>query len=99
MHIREGDIDGGTHGNGGRHGEADAAAVVSRTVRNAKPGWHADGGGLYLQVRQERRPDQQESWVFCYALNRRERQMGRGSLNTVGPSQAREGPADDGAAS
>jgi Arm DNA-binding domain len=29
-------------------------------------------------------------WVFCYALNRRERQMGLGSLNTIGLSQARE---------
>jgi hypothetical protein len=98
MHIREGDIDGGTHGNGGRHGEADAAAVVSRTVRNAKPGWHADGAACTCWSAKK---DGQinKSWVFCYALNRRERQMGRGSLNTVGPSQAREGPADDGAAS
>jgi Arm DNA-binding domain len=31
-----------------------------------------------------------KSWVFCYALNKRERQMGLGSLNAIGLSQARE---------
>lgn len=65
--------------------------LSSAAVRNAKPGWHADGGGLYLQVTTGKKDGQiNKSWVFCYALNRRERQMGLGSLNTIGLSQARE---------
>jgi hypothetical protein len=48
--------------------------LSSAAVRNAKPGWHADGGGLYLQVTTGKKDGQiNKSWVFCYALNRRER--------------------------
>jgi integrase len=64
--------------------------LSSAAVRNAKPGWHADGGGLYLQVTTGKDGHINRSWVFCYVLNKRERQMGLGSLNTIGLSQARE---------
>lgn len=52
---------------------------------------HADGGGLYLQVtagKQERQLN--KSWLFRFALRGRERQMGLGSLSTIGLSEARE---------
>jgi hypothetical protein len=65
--------------------------LSSAAVRNAKPGWHADGGGLYLQVTAGKKDGQiNKSWVFCYARNKRGREMGLGSLNTIGLSQARE---------
>lgn len=64
--------------------------LSSAAVRNAKEGWHADGGGLYLQVTSSKSGGLNKSWVFCYARNKRERQMGLGSLSTVGLSQARE---------
>jgi hypothetical protein len=51
--------------------------LSSAAVRNAKPGWHADGGGLYLQVTTGKNDGQiNKSWVFCYALNRREHRWG-----------------------
>lgn len=52
---------------------------------------HADGGGLYLQVsagKEERQLN--KSWLFRFAVKGKERQMGLGSLNTVGLSEARE---------
>ncbi|MGB6078069.1 MAG: integrase arm-type DNA-binding domain-containing protein [Xanthobacteraceae bacterium] len=43
-------------------------------VKNAKPGRHGDGGGLYLLVR----PDGRRSWLLRFALNGKERDMGLG---------------------
>jgi hypothetical protein len=75
---------------GAGDGEADAATVVGGR-QECKPGWHADGGGLYLQVTAGEKDGQiNKSWVFRYARNKRERQMGLGSFNTIGLSQARE---------
>ncbi len=48
-------------------------------------GWYHDGGGLYLQVSETGA----KSWVFCYMLNKRERQMGFGEANTVSLAEAR----------
>jgi integrase len=50
-----------------------------------KAGMHADGGGLYLQVSRY----DTKSWIFRFALNGRERQMGLGSLNTITLADAR----------
>ena len=46
---------------------------------------YADGGGLYLQVSRSGT----KSWIFRYALNGRERQMGLGPLHTITLSEAR----------
>ena len=54
-------------------------------VRNAKPGVHADGGGLYLQVTDTGA----RSWLFRYSVGGRERYCGLGSLNTVSLQDAR----------
>jgi hypothetical protein len=51
-----------------------------------KPGYYGDGGGLYLQVS----PSGTKSWVFRFMMNRRNRDMGLGSLNTFTLKEARE---------
>jgi Arm domain-containing DNA-binding protein len=52
---------------------------------------HADGGGLYLQVTEGGKPGQfNRSWLFRFRRGGRERQMGLGSLNTIGLSEARD---------
>jgi integrase len=57
-----------------------------KQIRNAKPGYHADGGGLYLQKR-ESGPG---SWIFRYARNGKETWLGLGSLDTINVTEARE---------
>jgi integrase len=52
---------------------------------------HADGGGLYLQVTKGKAEGLlNKSWLFRYERNNKERQMGLGSLNTIGLKEARE---------
>lgn len=53
--------------------------------RISEPGLYADGGGLYLQVGK----GQARSWIFRYAVNGRERQMGLGPAHTLGLAAAR----------
>jgi integrase len=50
-----------------------------------KPGLHADGDGLYLQIANSN----SRSWIFRYACNGRTREMGLGSLKAVGLAAAR----------
>jgi hypothetical protein len=50
---------------------------VERAKR--KPGLHADGGGLYLQV-----TPNGASWVYRFMLNSRAREMGLGPLGLYG---------------
>jgi len=52
------------------------------------PGFHHDGGGLYLQVR-EGRGDFSRSWVFRYTRQGKARIMGLGPLDTIGLADAR----------
>lgn len=59
-------------------------------ARNKKPGYHADGGGLNLQIS----PAGTRSWIFRFTLNGRAREMGLGSINTVSLPLAREKAAD-----
>jgi integrase len=59
-------------------------------VNNANVGMHADGGGLYLQVTKTASGQLNKSWVFRYAIARRERQMGLGSLTEVKLATARQ---------
>lgn len=46
---------------------------------------YADGGGLYLQVSRSGT----KSWIFRYAINGREREMGLGPLHTITLADAR----------
>jgi integrase len=64
--------------------------LSSAAVRNAKPGWHADGGGLYLQVTAGKDGAVNKSWVYIYTLAKRERNMGLGGFAVLGLAQARE---------
>jgi integrase len=52
---------------------------------------HADGGGLYLQVTAGKDPGQlNKSWLLRFKRGGRERQMGLGSLQTIGLGEARQ---------
>jgi hypothetical protein len=53
--------------------------------RLKEPGMYADGGGLYLQISRSGT----KSWIFRFAMEGREREMGLGSLHTIGLSDAR----------
>jgi integrase len=68
--------------------------LSSAAVKNAKPGMHADGGGLYLQATKRSDGTISKSWIFRFALKRRERHMGLGSLADVGLAQARKAAAE-----
>lgn len=58
---------------------------------HAKLGLHPEGGGLYLQVTEGKEKGKlNRSWLFRFKVARRERQMGLGSLKTIGLSDARE---------
>ncbi|MBA5690283.1 tyrosine-type recombinase/integrase [Rugamonas apoptosis] len=50
------------------------------------PGYYGDGGGLWLQVSKTKT----KSWIFRYTLNKKQREMGLGSLLTVSLAEARE---------
>jgi integrase len=74
-------------------------------VRNAKPGMHADGGGLYLQATQAADHTVSKSWLFRFTTGRtvtsqsgnqrrEERQMGLGSVADVSLAEARERAAE-----
>nr|WP_314135721.1 integrase arm-type DNA-binding domain-containing protein [uncultured Brevundimonas sp.] len=51
----------------------------------AKPGRHADGGGLYLSVG----PGEARAWVFLYRWDGRLKEMGLGGLSSVPLAKAR----------
>lgn len=53
--------------------------------RLKEPGMYADGGGLYLQISRTGT----KSWIFRFAMEGREREMGLGPLHTIGLSDAR----------
>jgi hypothetical protein len=59
--------------------------LLALSLRKLKPGMHGDGGGLWLQVTPNGR-----SWIFRYTFHDRAREMGLGSLKTVGLSEARD---------
>lgn len=54
-------------------------------IRNAKPGMHADGGGLYLSVKSSGA----KSWLYRYQIAGRRREMGLGALTVLPPVEAR----------
>lgn len=69
-----------------------ARGINRLTARSAasltKPGRHADGGNLYLQIAQAGT----RQWTFFFQLNGKQREMGLGSAdaNTMTLAQARE---------
>ena len=57
-----------------------------QVARLKKPGYHADGAGLYLSIK----ASGAKSWIFRYRRDGREREMGLGSANTFTLAEARE---------
>ena len=55
----------------------------------SKPGYHADGAGLYLQVS----PSLSKSWIFRYRFDGRQKEMGLGAISALTLAQAREAAA------
>lgn len=60
--------------------------LTDKAVKNAKIGFHLDGGGLYLQVTSAAA----RSWVFRYKINGRARDMGLGSYPDLSLAEARD---------
>tara|TARA_R110002012_G_scaffold138444_5_gene293675 strand:- start:2908 stop:4155 length:1248 start_codon:yes stop_codon:yes gene_type:complete len=64
-------------------------ALTPLTVKNAKPGRHADGGGLHLLVKESGA----RSWVYRFMLNGKSRDVGLGAaagLDAVSLADARD---------
>lgn len=59
--------------------------TARRVAAVTEPGYHADGGGLYLQVT----ASGAKSWVFQYRFEGRRPEMGLGSLHVIGLADAR----------
>ncbi|KJJ95207.1 integrase [Burkholderiaceae bacterium 26] len=64
-----------------------SAVAVSKLTT---PGYHSDGGGLYLQIS----PTGTKSWIFRFKINGRAREMGLGSILGVGLADARSSAAE-----
>lgn len=56
-----------------------------RVAKLLEPGYHADGGGLYLQIS----ASGSRSWIFRFSLAKRAREMGIGALASVSLAEAR----------
>ena len=71
-------------------------------VRNAKPGRHADGKGLYLLVKPKQNPKTgalesgAKSWVLRVQVAGRRRDFGLGSLDLVSLEEARDNAREGG---
>lgn len=59
-------------------------ALTPLAVKNAKPGRHADGGGLHLLVK----PSGARSWVYRFMLGGKSRDVGLGAAGQGGMSLA-----------
>lgn len=60
--------------------------TARRVATIVEPGYHPDGGGLYLQVT----ASGAKSWVFRYRFEGRRPEMGLGPLHVIGLAEARE---------
>lgn len=59
--------------------------LTTLQIKNAKPGYHSDGSGLYLQVTKSG----SKSWIFRYQIKGRRREMGLGSAIGISVADAR----------
>jgi integrase len=65
--------------------------LSTKAVESQKrAGYWPDGGGLYLQVS----PTRTKSWIFRYTRHGKTREMGLGSMQTVGLADARRKATD-----
>ena len=75
----------------GRRGNVNAVRTTNRlsaieVQRLKRPGYHCDGGGLYLRVTHQGT----KSWLFRFTLAARTRDMGLGPYPAVSLAAARE---------
>ncbi len=70
--------------------------LSSRMVQSrSEPGYYADGGGLYLQVKSAAKGDQvNRSWLFRYNHNKRPAWMGLGPVSAISLAEARQRAAE-----
>jgi integrase len=68
--------------------------LSSLKVKNAPVGMHCDGGGLYLQCTKGADGSIRRSWLFRFAVDGRDRQMGLGSVQEVSLADARQTAAE-----
>ncbi|MCA1910298.1 MAG: tyrosine-type recombinase/integrase [Magnetospirillum sp.] len=61
-----------------------------KVTKEAKPGYYADGGGLYLRVG----PTGAKSWIFRYMLDGSRHDMGLGPVHTISLAEARAKAAE-----
>lgn len=61
--------------------------LTARQVQTLGPGYHADGGGLYLQVT----ASLARSWIYRFQISQRRREMGLGSAAVLSLQDARQG--------
>lgn len=59
--------------------------TAKRVTSEKRPGRHADGGGLYLSISE----NGGRRWVFLFKRNGKSREMGLGSVSSVGLALAR----------
>jgi integrase len=59
--------------------------LTAKKIEKAGPGWHGDGGGLWLQVS----PTESRSWIFRYMRKGEPKVMGLGSARDVSLALAR----------
>src|SRR3981189_496841 len=71
----------------GEKGLRQTGNLAAVSLKNLYPGLHGDGGGLWLQVTPNKRG---RSWVFRYSFSGKAREMGLGSLDTIGLAEAGE---------
>jgi integrase len=64
--------------------------LTARGVLSAKPGYHGDGDGLYLQVA----PGGSKSWIFRYQRQGKRRELGLGGVKGVSLAEARDRAID-----
>ena len=97
--VKSSDTSWGT--DGGIMGMRSIHRLTDREARTAKPGLHADGGCLYLQVSIGPAGNLRRSWLFRFTTGqvvtsrtgrprKVEREMGLGGYPDVGPAEARE---------
>lgn len=70
----------------GRKGGRQFNRLKAIEIDRLPPGFHSDGGGLYLSVK----PSGARSWVFRYFIGGRLRDMGLGAVHTVSLQTARK---------
>lgn len=56
-----------------------------KVKRLSRPGYYADGGGLYLSIS----ASQAKSWIYRYSKDGRRREMGLGSISRISLADAR----------